>query len=146
MERGDIERLTEARLARQRILDREDPPTLWTVVDEAALRKRVGGVDVMREQLHHLCRMAEHSQVGIQVLPDAVGAHTSMTGGFVIHDYQAPEDPSIVYVEIGAAGDLFLERPEDVAHYRKSYGYLRASALSVEASVTYIEDLIKHLK
>ncbi len=146
MERGDIERLTEARLARQRLLDRDDPPSLWAVIDEAALRKRVGGAAVMRDQLHHLCRMAERQNIGIQVLQDAAGAHTSMTGGFIILDYQAPEDPSIVYVEVGAAGDLFLEKPEDVAHYRKSYGHLRASALSADASVAYIKDLAKHLK
>jgi transcriptional regulator with XRE-family HTH domain len=146
MDRGDIERLAEARLARQRLLDREDPPSFWAVIDEAALRKQVGGVAVMRDQLHHLCRMAERRNIGIQVLQDAVGAHTSMTGGFTVLDYQAPEDPSIVYVEVGAAGDLFLEKSEDVAHYRKSYGYLRASALSADASVAYIKDLAKHLK
>ncbi|MGW2197723.1 helix-turn-helix domain-containing protein, partial [Streptosporangium sp. NPDC001682] len=143
MKTCDTERLTEARLARQRILDREDRPTFWAVIDEAALRKQVGGIAVMRDQLHQLCRMAERRNVGIQVLQDAVGAHTSMTGGFTILDYQASEDPSIIYVEVGAAGDLFLEKPEDVAHYRKSYGYLRASALSADASVTYIENLAK---
>jgi hypothetical protein len=111
---------TEARLARQRIFDREDPPTFWAVIDEAALRKRVGGCDVMRDQLHHLCRMAERPNIGIQVIPDVVGAHTSMTGSFTILDYKASEDPSLIYVELGAAGDLFLEKPEDVAHYRKS--------------------------
>lgn len=146
MEGNDIERLTEARLARQRMLNREDPPTLWAIIDEAALRKQVGGIDVMHDQLHHLRRMAEHRNIGIQVLQDAAGAHTSMTGGFTILDYQASEDPSIIYVEVGAAGDLFLEKPEDVSHYRKSYGYLRASALSADASATYIEDLAKHLK
>lgn len=83
------------------------------MIDEAALRKQVGGVSVMRDQLHHLCRVAERRNIGIQVLPDEVGAHTSMTGGFMLLDYQAPEDPSIVYVEVGAAGDLFLEKPED---------------------------------
>ncbi|MFD1546182.1 DUF5753 domain-containing protein [Nonomuraea guangzhouensis] len=146
MEKGDVERLAEARLARQRILDREDPPSFWAVIDEAALRKYVGGAAVMRDQLHHLCRMAERRNIGIQVLPDAVGAHTSMTGGFAILDYQASEDPSIIYVEVGAAGDLFLEKPEDVAHYRKSYSYLRASALSADASLAYIKDLAKNLK
>ncbi|WP_374197196.1 Scr1 family TA system antitoxin-like transcriptional regulator [Nonomuraea sp. NEAU-A123] len=88
----------------------------------------------MRDQLHHLCRIAERRNIGIQMLPDAVGAHTSMTGGFAILDYQAPGDPSIIYVEVGAAGDVFLEKPEDVAHYRKSYSYLRASALSADAA------------
>lgn len=146
METSDIERLTEARLARQRLLDREDPPRFWAVIDEAALRKHVGGVAVMRDQLRHLCRMAERQNIGIQVLQDVVGAHTAMTGGFAILDYRASEDPSIVYVEVGAAGDLFLEKPEDVAHYRESYSHLRASALSTDASVSYIDYLAKYLK
>ncbi|MDF5758782.1 helix-turn-helix transcriptional regulator [Spongiactinospora sp. TRM90649] len=145
-EPAPIQRMVEARLARQRILTRENPPMFWAVIDEAALRKHVGGPAVMREQLHHLCRMAERPNIGIQVLLDTVGAHTAMTCGFTILDYEAPEDPTIIYVEAGAAGDLFLEKPEAVAAYRDSYGYLRASALSVEASAAYIEGLAKQLK
>ncbi|GLW12527.1 transcriptional regulator [Microtetraspora sp. NBRC 13810] len=143
---SDVQRHVEARIARQRVLEREDPPTLWAVIDEAALRKHVGGIAVMRAQLHHLCQMAERPNVGIQILPDAVGAHVSMTGSFMILDYAAQEDPSIVYVEVGTAGDLFLEKPEDVAQYRQDYSHLRASALSASASVAYINELVKHLK
>ncbi|MEV7965862.1 helix-turn-helix transcriptional regulator [Sphaerisporangium sp. NPDC088356] len=142
----DIQRQVAARLARQRSLDREDAPNFWAVIDEAALRKQVGGVAVMRHQLHHLRQMAERPNVGIQVLPDSVGAHTSMTGPFTILDYQAAEDPSIVYVEVGAVGDLFLEKPADLAHYRRKYGYLQASALSADASRGYLEDLVKQLE
>ncbi|MFF0867604.1 helix-turn-helix domain-containing protein [Nonomuraea sp. NPDC003560] len=142
----DIQRRVEARVARQRILEREDPPTFWAVIDEAALRKHIGGVAVMLDQLAHLRRMAERPNIGIQVLPDAVGAHASLNGSFTMFDYEAPEDPSIVYVEIGAVGDLYMEKQEDVSHYRRKYSYLRASALSADASVSYIEDLAKQLK
>lgn len=142
----DIQRRVEARLARQRILDRSDPPTFWAVIDEAALRKHIGGVTAMRGQLAHLRQVAERPNVGIQVLPDAVGAHASLNGSFTILDYSAAEDPSLIYVEIGAVGDLFLEKQEDVTLYRRKFGYLRASALSADASVSYIEDLVKQLK
>ncbi len=146
IEEADLQRRVDARLARQRILSREDPPNFWAVIDEAALRKHVGGVAAMRQQLRHLCEMAEHPNVGIQVMPDAVGAHISMTGSFTILDYQAPEDPSIIYVEVGAAGDLYLEKPDDVAHYRGKYGYLRASAMPADASGSYLEGLVEQLK
>ncbi|MFC6080489.1 helix-turn-helix domain-containing protein [Sphaerisporangium aureirubrum] len=143
----EITRRVAARLARQRILTREDPPSLAVVIDEAALRKHVGGHTVMRDQLQHLRQLAEAPNISLQVLPDAVGAHASMEGNFTILNYRAPkDDPSIVYVGIGVAGDLYLEQPEDVAHYREMYGYLRASALSAVDSVSYIEELIRHLK
>lgn len=143
---AEIRRLVEARLARQQIIDRDDAPALWVIIDEAALRKRVGGPDVMRAQLKHLRRMAERPNIGLQVLPDIVGAHASMTGSFTIMDYRDPHDPSIVYREVGQPGDLFLEEREDVAHYRRKYEYLHASALSAEASAAYLEDLVEQLK
>lgn len=146
VDEGEIRRLVEARLARQQLLERDDPPALWAIIDEAALRKHVGGTAVMRAQLEHLRRMAERPNIGLQVLPDAVGSHASMTGSFMIMDYRDPHDPSIVYREVGQPGDLFLEEPEDVASYRRKYEHLHASALSAEASAAYLEDLVEQLK
>jgi transcriptional regulator with XRE-family HTH domain len=146
MEPAEVERRVQARLARQVILDREQPPKLWAVIDEAAMLKHVGGPDVMREQLEHLVRMAARPNIGIQVVPNAVGAHASMTGPFTILDYPSPDDPSLVYVEQSATGDLFLEKTEEVDRYRLKYDHVRASALSADATVEYLSDLIDQLK
>lgn len=143
-----IERRVQARLARQQILDREQPPTLWAVIDEAAVAKHVGGPQVMREQLHHLVEMAARPNIGIQILPNAAGAHAAMTGAFAILSYATAEDPELVYVETGATGangDLYLESPEEVARYTLRYDHVRASALGADASRAYLVELTKEL-
>lgn len=146
LEAAEVERRVQARLARQVILDRPEPPILWAVIDESALLKHVGGPDVMREQLGHLVRMAERPNIGVQVVPNAVGAHASMTGPFTILTYPSPDDPSLVYVEQSATGDLFLEKTEEVDRYRLKYDHICASALSADATVEYLSDLIEQLK
>lgn len=144
---GDvIDRHVQARLARQQVLKRDNPPIVWAVIDEAALVKHVGGPAVMRDQLHHLIEVAAHPNVGIQVLPNAVGAHASMTGPFTILSYATPDDPELVYIETGAKGDLYIESPEEVKHYTVKYDHLRASAISADASVAYLTDMIKQIK
>lgn len=141
-----IERYVQARLARQRILDRDDPPTLWAVIDEAALTKHVGGPAVMRRQLHHLAEMAARPYIGIQVLPDAVGAHAAMNGPFTILSYANSDDSDLVYVETGAQGDLYMESPEEVVRYTLRYDHVRASALSADASQAYLIDLAQQME
>lgn len=141
-----IDRHVQARLARQQVLKRDNPPIVWAVIDEAALVKHVGGPAVMRDQLHHLIEVAAHPNVGIQVLPNAVGAHASMTGPFTILSYATPDDPELVYIETGAKGDLYIESPEEVKHYTVKYDHLRASAISADASVAYLTDMIKQIK
>lgn len=135
-----VGRRVEARLARQQILERDDPPKLWAVIDEAALVKHVGGVEVMREQIHHIIALASRPNIAVQVLPNAVGAHAAMENAFRILQFSAPEDPTLVHVET-ITGDLFIEEPDQVSSYTLVYDHVRASALSADASVTYLEDL-----
>lgn len=138
-----IQRRVTARMARQQILERANPPMIWAVIDEAALTKHVGGVDAMRDQLRHLRDMAERPNITVQVLPDTVGAHAGMNGPFTILVYASPDDPMLVYIEMGPAGDLYLEQQEEVARYRLKCYQVRASALSEEDSAAYLEKLIK---
>ncbi|GLW08993.1 transcriptional regulator [Microtetraspora sp. NBRC 13810] len=140
-----IDRRVEARLTRQQILDRENPPSLWAVIDEAALAKHVGGIDVMRRQIHHIVEMAARPNIAVQVVPNDVGAHAAMANSFTILQFAAPEDPTLVYVET-ITGDVYLEMPEQVANYTLAYDHVRASALSPDASVAYLGDLAEQLK
>lgn len=139
-----VERRIAARLARQEILEREDPPHLWVVLDEAALRKKVGGAEVMRAQLLHVVDMCSRPNIAVQVVPDDVGAHAAMSGAFVIYEYATTEDSTLVYVETGT-GDLFLEKAEEVLRYTVKYDHVRALALSEEASVAHLEYLAAQL-
>ena len=83
----ETEQLVAARMERQVILDRADPPLLWVVVDEHALRRPVGGRKVMAEQLDHLAEMAQRPSILIEVIPLDVGAHEGVNGAFVIAEF-----------------------------------------------------------
>ncbi|WP_371782656.1 helix-turn-helix domain-containing protein [Streptosporangium subroseum] len=140
-----VQRRVEGRLTRQAILDREDPPQIWAVIDEAALRKMVGGPKVMAEQLTHLADMAMRSNIAVQVLLDSTGAHAAMGSGFVILDFAGDLDPSIVYLET-PTDNLFLERPEEVQAYTLTFNRVVAAALTVEESARYVASLVDRLQ
>jgi transcriptional regulator with XRE-family HTH domain len=138
----DSERLVRARLERQDVLDRADPPPpmLWAVIDEAVLRRPVGGREVMREQVEHLIEMAGRPSIMIQVIPQSVDVHEGLNGSFVIAE--AAGEMSIVYLETAMTG-FTLERPEHVAVVKLAYETLRAEALSPAASLALMEDVAK---
>lgn len=134
-----------ARLHRQRRLtDEEFPLQLVAIIDEAALRRRVGGVEVMRDQLGHLIIASELSTVSLQVLPNEIGAHPSMEGAFIILAFPDDEDPPVLYVEY-ATGSLQVENPEEVAEARLKFDRLRSEALSSSDSVAFIEQVADEL-
>lgn len=145
LDRTAVQRRVEARLARQAILDRTNPPQIWAVIDEAALRKMVGGPAAMAEQLGHLVNMATRSNIAVQVLLDSTGAHAAMGSGFVILDFAGELDPSIVYLET-PTDNLFLERPEEVQAYTLTFNRVVAAALTVEESVRYVASLVDRLQ
>ncbi|MFC9736174.1 Scr1 family TA system antitoxin-like transcriptional regulator [Streptomyces roseolus] len=132
---SDLDTLVAARIERQRILDRENPPLLWFVMNEAALRQEVGGRRVMRDQLAHLLTMQEREWVKIQVLPFAVGAHAGSHGSFNLLRFD--DDPDLVYTEDFVQGHMTV----DSAAFKEGslrYDHLRAAALSVEDSSALI--------
>ncbi|MGW9635423.1 helix-turn-helix domain-containing protein [Nocardiopsis alba] len=136
----DIDRKVNGRMRRQEILT-EDGPRVWAVVDEAALRKQVGGVEVMSAQIQHLVEMAERPNIDIQVVRDAQGSHAAMDGSFMILDFPDPADLPLVYIET-ATEDLYLEQPAALQHYVGVFGHICSAAESPEASVRYLESLI----
>lgn len=141
---GQIRRRVEARLARQTILHDETPPTLWAVIDEAALTKPVGGPSVMRGQLRHIIEMSARPNIYLQVLPNSAGAHAAMDGAFTILNFPDQSDPSIVYIET-ATSDLYLEATADLEHYRLVFDLIRSSALGPDSSVARLTTLIDQL-
>ncbi|MER5476782.1 helix-turn-helix transcriptional regulator [Streptomyces sp. NPDC002734] len=140
---ADIEKRVQVRLRRQqRINSRENPLRLWTVLDEAALRRMVGNQAVMREQLEHLVEQAQMPHVTVQVIPFDLGAHPGLNGQYAILEFPDASDSSVVYIE-GVTSDLYLEKPNDVQKYSVMYEHLRAQALNVEQSRQFIEDIAK---
>ncbi|MFF5004799.1 helix-turn-helix domain-containing protein [Streptomyces phaeochromogenes] len=133
----EVQHMVDIRMKRQELLQREDPPHIWCVIDEAAIRRSVGGQTVMHEQLRHLLTTSELPHVTIQVLPFSTGAHAAAVGSFVVLGGQTPE-LDVVYVDV-LGGGLFMEKPEELERYRLAFQYLRAQALDLEASAALIQ-------
>jgi hypothetical protein len=134
-----------ARLHRhRRLTDGDFPLELIAIVDEAALRKEVGGEDVMREQLGHLVRQAELPSVTLHVLPNRSGAHAGMDGSFLILDFVEDEDPDLLFAPY-ITGSLHIENPEEVAAAKLVFDRLRSKALSPVESLAFVEQVARQL-
>jgi Domain of unknown function (DUF5753)/Helix-turn-helix domain len=112
----EAERRVALRRTRQTVLTRKQPPRLWAVIDEAALRRPVGGPEVMRRQLERLIDAAKLANVTLQILPLGAGAHPGMVGAFSILRFADQELPDVVYVE-HLTNALYLDRRDDVNQY-----------------------------
>jgi transcriptional regulator with XRE-family HTH domain len=112
----EVGRRVRLRMARQTLLTGEQPPRLWAVVDEAALRRPVGGREVMRGQLERLVEATKLPNVTLQILPFDAGAHPAMVGSFSILRFPEQELPDVVYLE-HLTSAIYLNKPEEVDQY-----------------------------
>jgi len=128
-----IEQQIAVRTARQERLTGDNPLTFWAVINEAVIRRVVGGPDVMRAQLHHVADMATRPHVNVQVLTFRSGAHPAMDGGFTILSFPETDDPDVGYIE-SQAGSLYLEERQPVERYTLMHRFLVAKALDPDES------------
>jgi hypothetical protein len=134
-----IETRVQVRMRRQAVLQRSNSTRLWAILDEAVVRRKVGGDDVMRNQLGHLAEVGRAGNtVTLQVIPFDAGAHTGMGGSFQIMDFADP-DPSLVYTE-NFSGGVFLESEDEVERHRINFQRLTAQALSPHETLKLIEN------
>lgn len=112
----ELARRVELRLRRQSLLDREDAPTLWVVMEEAVLHRVVGGPHVMREQLERLLDVSELAHVSIDIVPFTAGAHVGACAPFTYFRFAEPELPDIVYSELLCASVYLDQRTDVVTH------------------------------
>ncbi|MFB9348898.1 helix-turn-helix domain-containing protein [Streptomyces heliomycini] len=131
----DLEGLVTARMERQRILEREQPPLVWVVLDEAVLHRPIGGTDVMRRQLAHLLSFTGHRWVHVQVLPNKAGEHASLDGAFNLLRFD--DDPDVIYTEDLISGHM-TANSDTIKEAALRYARLQAAALSVEDSAELI--------
>ncbi|MBM9506914.1 transcriptional regulator [Streptomyces sp. KK5PA1] len=129
----DVQRRVEVRMSRQQILTTANRPQLWVILDEAAIRRTVGGPDVMREQLEKLIDASEQARTTIQVVPYSVGAHPGTAGSFIVVGFAEPGEIDVVYMET-IGGNLSVDKTEEVQHYATAFDHLRAVALSPDDS------------
>jgi transcriptional regulator with XRE-family HTH domain len=139
-----IDRLVDLRMVRQRRFDDDPPLELWAILDEAVIRRAVGGTAVMRRQLAHLLAEADRPGVTLQVLPFDCGAHAAHGGPFSILEFPERSDSEVVYVE-SLAGIIYLEKDKEVRARSESFDRLRAAALSPGASADVISQATRDL-
>lgn len=139
----ELENDVAVRLIRQRRLVSDDNPLeLRVVVDEAALRREIGGPKIMRDQLDHLVMMAELPTVVLQVFPLAAGSHDAMNGGFALLEFSQPEDPNLLFIE-HITGALHIENADELHKARLVFDQLRAQALGPAESIELISELAR---
>ena len=139
----DIERKVEARMRRQEILNRDNPPTLSCVIEEAAVQRLIGTPRVFVPQVQHLVDVAEGSpHVSIQVMPLRSGLHGALGSSFVILDFDGDFDLSIVHTET-ATRSGYLESKEEVALHRTMFTQACGIALPQEESSALLRNLLR---
>ncbi|MGK5739897.1 helix-turn-helix domain-containing protein [Micromonospora sp. URMC 103] len=112
----EIDRRVGLRMRRQELLRRADPPQLWAVVDEAALRRPIGGAEVMRGQLTALIEATRSPNVRLQIIPFVAGGHAAAGGAFTILRFGDQDLPDIVYIE-QLTSAIYLDKRDDLDHY-----------------------------
>jgi len=146
----EVERRVALRLGRQELLSARPPgagdgvPRLWAVVDEAALRRPVGGRAVMRAQLERLVEVAMLPQVTLQVLPFSAGAHPAMVGAFTVLRFEDAELPDVVYLE-HLTSALYLNKQEDVDQYLHVMESVCVRAAPPDQTPGILHEILKEL-
>lgn len=137
-----IDRRVQARMARQALVTRENPPDIHVILDEAALLRRVGGPGVMETQISTLWAASHRPNVTLQILPLDAGAHAGMDGPFMILNFDEGAYPEVAYTE-GQGGDVYLEGAVDLARISLAWDRLSTAALSPEDSARRCAELTR---
>lgn len=149
-ERADT--LVQLRLRRQELLEQDEQPQLHFVLDEAAVRRHVGGADAMRRQLGHLLTMSARDNITIEVVPFSAGYHPGTRGPMVIFEFPDPRDDDVLYLENSRlerqSVDIVIggDDPELVTTYREIFETLRGLSLGPEGSRAFLKRLSDELR
>ena len=142
----EVDQLVQVRVRRQEVLTRADPPplTLWSVMDEAVLRRQVGGRETMHAQLQRLIAVGMQPNVTLLVMPDSLGAHPGLNGPLAILQFETGTRP-VVYVE-AQAGNLYMEKDDDLRRCQQTMNHILAAAPGPEQSLALIRQVAKEMK
>ena len=144
LDSGEVDRRINVRTRRQKLLADGNGPRLWAVVDEAALRRPVGGPAVMKLQVQRLIDAAEMPNVVVQVMPFRFGGHAAESGAFTILRFPEQDLPDVVYLE-QLTSALYLDKRDDVDQYIQVMERLSVDSLTPESSVELLSALLKEM-
>jgi DNA-binding XRE family transcriptional regulator len=133
----EIDRAVALRMTRQEILDRDEPPRLWFIVEESVLYRANGDAEIMTGQLEHLVKMSERPEIVIQVIPSSAGSTAAGGRAFKILTFKS--EATVVYLE-DVKSARYLRKPDDVAIYTLTFDHLRCRALPDDESRTLIRE------
>jgi len=140
----EIERRVSLRLKRQDVLTRPHPPQVWSILDEGALRRPVGGRAVMRAQLSRLIEVAELHHVTVQVVSFGRGGHAAAGGSFTVLRFAEDEMPDVIYIE-QLTSAIYLDRHEDVVHYMEVMNHLSTEALPPAETKRFLAEMVREI-
>jgi hypothetical protein len=144
LEPEEVERRVALRLGRQKLLTKDSPPRLWAIVDEAALRRPMGGRDVLAGQIQRLMDLVSEPNITLQVMPFKYGGHAAEGGAFHIMRFPEADLPDMVYVEY-LTGALYIEKPEEVERYAAVMERLSVAGTSPERTREILAGLLKEI-
>jgi transcriptional regulator with XRE-family HTH domain len=136
-----VEKLVEIRMKRQELVNRPDAPRMFFILDEAVIRRQVGGKDVMRRQIARLIELGSGPDLTVEVVPFSVGTHPGLRGQFTVLEFPDPEDDDVLFLE-NTGGDLIRrEEPDQVLPYLEAFEQLRAISRGPRGSADYLREV-----
>jgi transcriptional regulator with XRE-family HTH domain len=135
----------EIRMKRQQVLQQPDMPLMFFIMDEAAVRRLVGGPEAMRHQIERLLDESDKPTVTIEVVPFSAGAHPGMQGSFMLFEFPDAEDDDALYLE--GPSDIRLNRDdaEEISSFRERFEVLRELSLGPQGSADLLRLLLSEL-
>jgi transcriptional regulator with XRE-family HTH domain len=140
-----VSALVELRVRREELLDRNNPPHFTFILDEAAVRRLIGGASIMRAQLQRLIEVARKPNVSVEVVSFRSGLHPGMGGPFEVIEFGEILDEDVVLLE-SPRGDSISDNPEGALLYRETFGQLRRLALTEQDSLAYLKEIAMEMK
>jgi hypothetical protein len=140
----EVERRVQLRLGRQKLLSKDSPPRFWVIVDEAALRRPMGGRDVHIAQIERLMDVVSEPNITLQVMPFRYGGHAAEGGAFTIMRFPETDLPDIVYMEY-LTGAHYIDKPEDVERYAAVMERLSVAGTSPDRTREILAGILKEI-
>jgi transcriptional regulator with XRE-family HTH domain len=142
---SQVDAVIEVRLKRQELLKRAEPPLLFFVVDEAVIRRIVGGDDLTRRQLQHLIEAADMPNITVEVVPFTAGLLPGLQAPFVIHEFSDEADDELLYLESPRGDVINRDAAAEISLYRKDFERLRQASLGPQGTVDFLRQVIAAL-
>src|SRR5579862_3810896 len=140
----EVERRVQLRMGRQKLLGKDSPPRLWAIVDEAALRRPMGGREVLSAQIERLMDAVSEPSITLQILPFRYGGHAADGGSFTIMRFPEADLPDMVYMEY-LTGALYLDKPDEVERYAAVMERLSVAGTSPDRTREILASMLKEI-